>query len=446
MPATAPAACSSSSAAGGCASSRAGRCRPAPSSTSARGSTAGGERGLLGLAFHPELRDQRLPLRLLHPRPAATSWSRRLTANAARTAREPVRPSHRCSTSSTAQNTNHNGGALAFGPDGYLYIAVGDGGGANDPRNNGQDQQQRSSARSCGSTSTAPASGPHDHYAIPVDNPFVGKAGADQIWAWGHAQPVAHQRSTVRTGTSSSATSARTATRSQPRVDADRRRQQLRLGRHGGQALPRRRAARPPANDVLPVAEYTHSLGLLDHGRLRLPRLAPRPAGPLRVRRLLQRPDLDDANAGSAITVRRDTSLNISSFGESESGELYLTDLNGALYRVIAPEFSGHRDLHVPRQHPLALLRGHHGRLRWRQVLPDGRRSPGSRWRSSSSAPSITRRPPPTTSPTMKVDPARARSTRCGRPASRAAAAAPRCSARRAGSPAPRWRSSSTRS
>ena len=43
---------------------------------------------------------------------------------------------------------------------------------------------------------------------------------------------------------------------------------------------------------------------------------------------------------GSTISVRRDTSLNISSFGESESGELYVTDLNGALYRVIAPEFS----------------------------------------------------------------------------------------------------------
>ncbi len=43
---------------------------------------------------------------------------------------------------------------------------------------------------------------------------------------------------------------------------------------------------------------------------------------------------------GGAITQRRDTSLSISSFGESESGELYLTDLGGALYRVIAPEFS----------------------------------------------------------------------------------------------------------
>ena len=44
-------------------------------------------------------------------------------------------------------------------------------------------------------------------------------------------------------------------------------------------------------------------------------------------------------NGGSTITVRKDTSLNISSFGESESGELYVTDLNGSLYRVIAPEF-----------------------------------------------------------------------------------------------------------
>jgi Glucose / Sorbosone dehydrogenase/S-layer homology domain len=44
--------------------------------------------------------------------------------------------------------------------------------------------------------------------------------------------------------------------------------------------------------------------------------------------------------SGTGETLRRDTSLNISSFGESEAGELYLTDLNGSLYRVIAPEFS----------------------------------------------------------------------------------------------------------
>jgi hypothetical protein len=43
---------------------------------------------------------------------------------------------------------------------------------------------------------------------------------------------------------------------------------------------------------------------------------------------------------GTGETIRRDTSLNNSSFGESESGELFLTDLNGSLYRVIAPEFS----------------------------------------------------------------------------------------------------------
>ena len=82
-------------------------------------------------------------------------------------------------------NGNHNGGQLQFGPDGYLYISTGDGGGGGDAGFNGQDPRTllgkilridpRASAGSL--------------YAVPPDNPFVGVAGADEVWSYGLRNP-----------------------------------------------------------------------------------------------------------------------------------------------------------------------------------------------------------------------------------------------------------------
>jgi glucose/arabinose dehydrogenase len=82
--------------------------------------------------------------------------------------------------------SNHNGGGLAFGPDGYLYVALGDGGSAGDPMGNAQ-----SLSTLLGKLlriSPRPSGG--DPYAIPEDNPFVGREGArPEIWAYGLRNP-----------------------------------------------------------------------------------------------------------------------------------------------------------------------------------------------------------------------------------------------------------------
>ena len=97
-----------------------------------------------------------------------------------------MRPRGETSSSSTSPTPNHNGGNLAFGPDGYLYIGLGDGGSGGDPEGNGQ------------SLSTLlgkmlridPTPFGDSPYRVPADNPFVGRADArPEIWAYGLRNP-----------------------------------------------------------------------------------------------------------------------------------------------------------------------------------------------------------------------------------------------------------------
>lgn len=86
-----------------------------------------------------------------------------------------------------AEFGNHNGGHLSFGPDGFLYFGIGDGGGGGDPLGTGQNRNtllgkilRLDVSRACGSLA----------YCVPRDNPFVGVAGARaEIWAWGLRNP-----------------------------------------------------------------------------------------------------------------------------------------------------------------------------------------------------------------------------------------------------------------
>jgi len=82
---------------------------------------------------------------------------------------------------------NHNGGQIAFGPDGMLYISLGDGGSGGDPQGNGQDLSTL-----LGTILRIDVSGigPEQGYRVPPDNPFVGVTGArEEIWAYGLRNP-----------------------------------------------------------------------------------------------------------------------------------------------------------------------------------------------------------------------------------------------------------------
>jgi glucose/arabinose dehydrogenase len=81
---------------------------------------------------------------------------------------------------------NHNGGQLAFGPDGFLYIAMGDGGGAGDPEGRAQDTDDLL-GKILRIDPTQPSGG--KPYGIPAGNPFVSGGGAPEVWLYGVRNP-----------------------------------------------------------------------------------------------------------------------------------------------------------------------------------------------------------------------------------------------------------------
>jgi len=84
--------------------------------------------------------------------------------------------------------SNHNGGQLAFGPDGYLYISTGDGGGGGDPLDNAQDPSSLNGKILRIDVENEPPDG--ENYAIPGDNPFIGGPSyLPEIWALGLRNP-----------------------------------------------------------------------------------------------------------------------------------------------------------------------------------------------------------------------------------------------------------------
>lgn len=156
------------------------------------------ERGLLGFAFHPDFAENQT---------VYVYYSGRLRAGAPSGYNHTARVSefrvsadnpHRLDPSTEKviieidqPYSNHNGGALAFSPDGYLFIALGDGGGANDTgRHNPPLGFAQDTTTLLGKILRLEVTPGQSGYRIPADNPFVGSdAGRDEIWAWGFRNP-----------------------------------------------------------------------------------------------------------------------------------------------------------------------------------------------------------------------------------------------------------------
>jgi glucose/arabinose dehydrogenase len=148
--------------------------------------SAASEQGLLGLAFHPRYAENGLFFVNYTDRQGDTVVARFSMAAGQDAGGLPVAdPGSEMLVLKLDQPAgNHNGGHLAFGPDGYLYIGTGDGGGAGDQYNNGQN-----GATLLGAMLRLDVDG-GEPYAIPADNPFTGDPDVrDEIWALGLRNP-----------------------------------------------------------------------------------------------------------------------------------------------------------------------------------------------------------------------------------------------------------------
>jgi len=229
---------------------------------------------------------------------------------------------------------NHNGGQLQFGPDGYLYIGMGDGGSGGDPQNNAQNP-----GTLLGKMLRIDVEGGVP-YAIPGNNPFVGNPQVlDEIWALGLRNPwrfsFDRQTGDLFIGDVGQRTLEEVNFQSAASPGGEN---------YGWRLMEGTRCFNPPTdcNDGtlnLPIIEYDHSVGCSI-------------TGGYRYRGTLNR-DLfgvylyadfctgriwgatEDGKGGWMVAELLDTDFRITAFGEDETGEIYIADYaGGTIYRI----------------------------------------------------------------------------------------------------------------
>jgi glucose/arabinose dehydrogenase len=299
--------------------------------------TTGGERGLLGLAVHPRFpADPRVFVDYTDANGDTVVSSFRIN---------PADPNRVDPDSQTVilqvkqPAANHNGGSIVFGPDGYLYISMGDGGGGGSGNGQKLDTLLGKILRIDVDTTSAP-------YGIPSDNPFVTRAGTrPEIWLYGLRNPwrTSFDRATGDfwigdVGASSWEEVDVIRSSGGGHVGAGG----LNLGWDVMEGAHCTDGSTSCATDglTLPVTEYGHDQGCTVIGGA-VYRGAAQPA-------LSGIYVFDDACSGTVFAIDAKTSAlakptivgtfeaSSVSFGEDQAGELYVANLDGAISRVIA--------------------------------------------------------------------------------------------------------------
>ena len=294
---------------------------------------SGGEQGLLGLAFHPDFEANGrffVDYTDTHGDTVVSEFVRPpdgvLDTTAERVLLHVNQPF-----------SNHNGGMLAFGPDGYLYIGLGDGGSGGDPNGNGQNPATLLATILRIDVDSG------DPYAIPPDNPFANGAGGarPEVWDYGLRNPwrFSFDRLTGGLFIGDVGQDTREEIDAEPAGSGGRN-----YGwniMEGDQCYGRSTCARggltPPAAAYGRDENCAVTGGYVYRGspvsgalwRLRLLRLLQRQAvGPRRAARL--------SGAQPRVYELGRSGLGPSSFGEDEAGELYIVDHSGSIYRLVA--------------------------------------------------------------------------------------------------------------
>jgi glucose/arabinose dehydrogenase len=316
-----------------------------------------GEEGLLGLAFPPEYAEKGHFYVYYTRLDGNNQVSRFFTSSDANIvdpdSEEEILFLHHPSYS------NHNGGQLAFGPDGYLYIGTGDGGGSGDPEDNAQSLASllgkilRIDVENAHST---PIMGdfwfyipllavgndlPARAYTLPPDNPFLTEAQAQpEIWALGLRNPwrFSFDRSTGDLYLADVGQSLREEVNFQPASSTGAENYGWNI-LEGSLCYSPSTGCIPPLNYVPPVAEYDHSLGCsITGGEVYRGSEYPTLQGIYLYADFCSGRLWGLVNDGSGWQTQEllDTTFQISTFGSDENGNLYLADLNaGQIYRIV---------------------------------------------------------------------------------------------------------------
>ena len=314
--------------------------------------TTDSERGLLGLAFHPDYATNGLFYVNFTDVDGDTVIRRYQVSSG-----DPnVADSGTAITLLTFDQpfANHNGGWMDFGPDGFLYISSGDGGSGNDPDNRAQDiNDLLGKILRIDVNGDAFPADPNRNYAIPADNPFVGTAGLDEIWAYGLRNPWRPSFDAL-TGDfyiADVGQSAREEVNFQNADSPGGENYGWRL-REGTIATPGV-GGPPPPGAIEPVYDYAHGTGLFQGRSVTGGYVYRGPIEDLQgqyifgdfISSQIWSIEVDRSSGtlvpGSLMSLTQEFTPDvgsiglISSFGEDAAGNLYVVDFGGEIFRVV---------------------------------------------------------------------------------------------------------------